>query len=261
MRQQIMIYESPRYLYSGDQYVTVEIGDEMTLKANFKVIGLDRTIKQAEIDGIIETFPGWRSLMVHYDNIKIKTADLIDEVQRVIEVAPEVKEVPSRLIELPVKYGGKYAPDLDFVAKENNMSPEEVIRIHSQTIHWVGMVGFTPGSPQLMQLDPSKLLSVRKYLSPRLYTPKGAIALGGSITAIYPVVSPGGYQMMGLTPVPIFDRYQSLEIFDLTPVLLRIGDRVRFKPVNDDGFDTCRQQVWEYSYKYIIKDEKFALGE
>jgi KipI family sensor histidine kinase inhibitor len=254
-----MIYEQPRYLYSGDQYLTVEIGDEMTLAANFNVIGLDRAINEAGITGFIETFPGWRSLLLHYDSLAIRTEDLISELEKVVQAVPEVKEVPSRLIDLPVKYGGRWGSDLDFVAKENGISPEEVIRVHSETIHWVGMVGFTPGSPQLMQLNPPLLLSVRKYKSPRIYTPTGCIALGGSITAIYPVVSPGGYQMMGLTPVPIYDRFQSLEIFEESPVLLRIGDRIRFVCVEDDEFDFIRQQVWECSYKYNIEEGTFSL--
>lgn len=254
-----MIYASPRYLFSGDQYLTIEIGDEMTLEANFKVIGLDSAIKQAGIKGFIETFPGWRSLLLHYDSILIRTQDLISELKRLVEQIPVIKEVPSRLIELPVKYGGRWGPDLGFIAKSNNISPEEVVRIHSETIHWVGMVGFTPGSPQLMQLRPSMLLSVPKYTSPRIYTPQGTIGLGGSITAIYPVVSPGGYQMMGLTPVPIYDRFQSLSVFEKSPVLLRIGDRIKFVPVDIEEFDYIRQKVWECSYEYKIKQERFSL--
>jgi urea carboxylase len=254
-----MIYESPRYLYSGDQYLTIEIGDEMTLRANFKIIALDMAVKEAGIKGFIETFPGWRSLLLSYDNLVIRTADLISELKTALDEIPEVTEVPSRLIDLPVKYGGRWGPDLDFVAKSNDISPEEVARIHSETIHWTGMVGFTPGSPQLMQLNPSMLLSVPKYVSPRIYTPKGTIALGGSITAIYPVVSPGGYQMMGITPVPIYDRYQSLSIFEKSPVLLRIGDRIRFVPVDADELDYIRQMVWEGSYEFKIKEERFSL--
>jgi KipI family sensor histidine kinase inhibitor len=254
-----MIYESPRYLHSGDQYLTIEIGDEMTLKANFKVIGLDLAIKEARIKGFIETFPGWRSLLLHYDSMAIQTKDLISELENIVRQIPEVKEVPSRLIELPVKYGGRWGPDLAFVAKSNHIPPEEVVRIHSETIHWVGMVGFTPGSPQLMQLKPSMLLSVPKYTSPRIYTPMGTVALGGSITAIYPVVSPGGYQMMGLTPVPIYDRFQSLSIFEKSPVLLRIGDRIKFVSVDVDEFDFIRQKVWECSYEYKIRQETFSL--
>ena len=254
-----MIYESPRYLYSGDQYLTIEIGDEMTLKANFKVIGLDLAIKEARIKGFIENFPGWRSLLIHYDSTMIGTKDLISELKKTVEKIPEVKEVPSRLIELPVKYGGRWGPDLGFIAKSNHIPPEEVVRIHSETIHWVGMVGFTPGSPQLMQLKPPMLLSVPKYTSPRIYTPMGTIALGGSITAIYPVVSPGGYQMMGLTPVPIYDRFQSLSIFEKLPVLLRIGDRIKFVSVDVEEFDNIRQKVWECSYEYKIKQEIFSL--
>lgn len=254
-----MIYESPRYLFSGDQYLTVEIGDEMSLQANFKVIGLDQAIKQARIKGYIETLPGWRSLLLHYDSLVIRTNDLVSELKKLVGQIPEVKEVPSRLIELPVKYGGRWGPDLGFVAKSNNLSPDEVVRIHSETIHWVGMVGFTPGSPQLMQLKPSMLLSVPKYTSPRIYTPQGTIALGGSITAIYPVVSPGGYQMMGLTPVPIYDRFQSLSIFEKSPVLLRMGDRIKFVSVDSEEFDYIRQKVWECSYEYKIKQEIFSL--
>lgn len=254
-----MIYELPRYLYSGDQFLTIEIGDEMTLEANFKVIGLDSAIKQAGIKGFIETFPGWRSLLLHYDSMIIRTEDLISELQKVVKAIPEVKEVSSRLFELPVKYGGRWGPDLAFIAENNNITADEVVRIHSETIHWVGMVGFTPGSPQLMQLKPSMLLSVPKYKSPRIYTPTGTIALGGSITAIYPVVSPGGYQMMGLTPVPIYDRFQSLSIFEKSPVLLRIGDRIKFVQVNAEEFDYTRQKVWECSYEYKIKQESFSL--
>ena len=254
-----MIYESPRFLYSGDQYLTIEIGDEMTLKANFKVIGLDQAIKEANIEGVIETLPGWRSMLLSYDSLAIHTEHLISELTNVAGRIPEVTQIASRLIELPVYYGGTWGKDLDFVAQQNNVSVEDVIRIHTETVHWVGMVGFTPGSPQLMQLNPRKLLTVPKYVSPRLYTAKGTIAIGGSLTAIYPVPSPGGYQMIGLTPVPIYDRFQSFDIFEESPALLRIGDRVKFIPVDGEGFDQIRQQVWECSYKFSIQPETFSL--
>jgi len=254
-----MIYESPRFLYSGDQYLTIEIGDEMTLKANFRVIGLDKAIKEAAIRGVIETLPGWRSMLLSYDQLVIRTEELISELKNIAGRIPEVTQVASRLIELPVHYGGRWGKDLDFVGQQNNVSAEDVITIHTETIHWVGMVGFTPGSPQLMQLNPRQLLIVPKYVSPRLYTPKGTIGLGGSLTAIYPVPSPGGYQMIGLTPVPIYDRFQSFDIFEESPALLRIGDRVKFTRVGDEEFDQIRQQVWECNYKFSIKSETFSL--
>jgi KipI family sensor histidine kinase inhibitor len=254
-----MIYAEPRFLYSGDQYLTIEIGDEMTLKANFKVIGLDQAIKEATIKGVVETLPGWRSMLLSYDPLEIHTEDLISELRSVTKRIPEVSEIASRLITLPVKYGGSWGKDLGFVAEQNHCSVEDVITIHTETIHWVGMVGFTPGSPQLMQLNPRQLLIVPKYISPRLYTAKGTIGLGGSLTAIYPVPSPGGYQMMGLTPVPIYDRFQSLEVFEESPALLRIGDRIKFVAVNAEEFDQVRQQVWEGNYKFSIKSETFSL--
>ncbi len=254
-----MIYEAIRYLYSGDQFLTIEIGDEMSLRANFKVIGIDNAIKQAEIAGVIETLPGWRSMLLHYDSLKIRTSDLISELKKAVERVSEVTEVPSRLIELPVKYKGKWGPDIGFIAGQNGVTEDEAVKIHSETIHWVGMVGFTPGSPQLMQLDPVKLLSVPKYKSPRVYTPQGTIALGGSLTAIYPVPSPGGYQMMGLCPVPVYDRFQTLGAFEKSPVLLRIGDRIKFVPVETEEFDFARQQVWECTYKFSIKEGIYKL--
>lgn len=255
-----MIYPQTRYLNSGDQYLSIEIADEMSLRANFQVIGLDRAIKAAAIKGVVETLPGWRSILLHYDATKISCADLVEELKRVEQTMDQVEELPSRLIELPVKYGGQWGTDIEFVAKENGITVEEVIAIHSETTHWVGMVGFTPGSPQLMQLNPRQLLSVPKYQSPRLYTPIGTIALGGSITAYYPVVSPGGYQMIGLSPVPIFDRFQTLHVFEESPVLLKIGDRVRFRSIVDaDEMDFIRQQVYEGSYQFQIQEESFSL--
>jgi KipI family sensor histidine kinase inhibitor len=254
-----MIYESIRYLHSGDQFLTIEIGDEMSLRANFKVIGIDKAIKQARITGVIETLPGWRSMLLHYDSLKIRTGDLIAEIKKAVQRIPAVTEVPSRLIELPVKYKGLWGPDMGFIAEQHGLTEDEVVRIHTKTLHWVGMVGFTPGSPQLMQLNPSQLLTVPKYTSPRLYTPQGTIALGGSLTAIYPVVSPGGFQMMGLCPVPVYDRFQALEAFETSPVLLRIGDRIKFVSVDFDEFDFIRQQVWECCYKIKIEQGTYSL--
>lgn len=256
-----MIYPEPRFLFSGDEYLTIELGDEMTLKANFLVIALNEAIGQADLIGFRETFPGWRSVLLSYDSLAVKTADLITELKSLLRQIPAVSEVPSRLIELPCKYGPPWGKDLDFVAQQNRLPPEEVARIHAETIHWTGMVGFTPGSPQLMQLNPEVLLSTPKYTSPRLYTPTGAIGLGGSITAHYPVVSPGGYQLIGLCPVPIYDRFQTLAQFEESPVLLRIGDRIKYQPVEGEEYDQIRQLVIEYRYEYRISEGTYRLPD
>ena len=257
-----MIYPQARYLSSGDQYLTVEIGDDMTLESNFKVLGLDLAIKAAGIPGLVETLPGWRSILVHFDSLVTDVDRFIDALREAERSAGGAGAVPSRVIELPVLYGGRYGPDLGFVAQANGLaSPEEAAARHAASLHWVGMVGFTPGSPQLKFLDETKLMSVPKYTRPRLYTPEGCIGLGGSITAIYPVVSPGGYQMMGLTPVPIYDRFQSLPDFEESPILLRLGDRVRFVPVTLEECDAVRQQVRECTYRITIKEETVTLED
>jgi len=255
-----VIYPETRYLFSGDQYLTVEIGDDMTLESNFKVLGLDLAIKAAKIPGLEETLPGWRSILVHFDSLVIDVDALVAALREAEESAAGAEAVPSRLIELPVLYGGRYGPDLPYVAEANGLrSPEEAAARHAAALHWVGMVGFTPGSPQLKFLDETKRMSVPKYTRPRLYTPEGCIGLGGSITAIYPVVSPGGYQMIGLTPVPIYDRFQSLPDFEESPILLRLGDRVRFVPLTLEECDLIRQQVRECTYRISIKEETVTL--
>lgn len=257
-----MIYQETRYLFSGDRYITVEIGDDMTFASNFKVLGLDLAIKAAKISGVIETLPGWRSILIHFDSLVIGVGDLIAALRDVEREAGGAGAVPSRIIELPVLYGGRYGPDLRFVAQANGLgAPEEAAERHAASLHWVGMVGFTPGSPQLKFLDETKLMSVPKYSRPRLYTPEGCIGLGGSITAIYPVVSPGGYQMIGITPVPIYDRFQSLPDFEESPILLRLGDRVRFVPVTLEECDAIRQQVREGTYRIAIREETVTLKD
>ncbi|MFQ6111616.1 MAG: carboxyltransferase domain-containing protein, partial [Nitrospinota bacterium] len=131
--------------------------------------------------------------------------------------------------------------------------------VHSSAQHWIGMVGFTPGSPQLMFFRAERTLSAPKYQRVRTYTPEGTIGLGGSLTAIYPVPSPGGYQMLGLTPLPIYDRFQSLPDFERSPILLRLGDRVKFIPIDDAECENLRQQVRECVYRFNIKEEMVSV--
>lgn len=255
-----MIYPETRYLVAGDQWLTIEIGDEISLELNFKVIALDNAVKEAKIPGLIETLPTYRSLLVHFDNLKIEMQALIQAIKEVEKGVGGMTSIPSRLVELPVRYGGRWGKDLEYVAEINGLSVEETIKAHSDYPHWTGIVGFTPGLPFLVSLTPGKRLTAPKYEVVRTYTPEGTIGLGGTITSIYSTANPGGYQMLGLTPVPIYDPFQGLlREFEENPVLLRMGDRVKFNPIDDAELDFTRQQIREGSYRIKIADEMFSI--
>jgi KipI family sensor histidine kinase inhibitor len=201
--------------------------------------------------------------MIYFDNLKISAKQLIERAKEVVRNMGEVKSIPSRLIELPCRYGGKWGPDLKFVAEVNKLNgEEEAAEYHYSAPHWVGIVGFTPGHPFLMSLNPPhKILNAPKYKIPRTYTPVGTLGHGGNITSMYTVPSPGGYQKIAFCPVPIYDPFQRLDQFTDSPILLRVGDRIKFRPITDDEMDDLRQQVVECSYQYKITEEMFLLKE
>jgi len=258
-----MFYDEPRYLIAGDRYLSVEIANAMNIQTSFRVLALDRALKEAKIPGMIETVLTYRADMIYFDNLKISAKQLIERAKEVVRNMGEVKSIPSRLIELPCRYGGKWGPDLKFVAEVNKLNgEEEAAEYHYSAPHWVGIVGFTPGHPFLMSLNPPhKILNAPKYKIPRTYTPVGTLGHGGNITSMYTVPSPGGYQKIAFCPVPIYDPFQRLDQFTDSPILLRVGDRIKFRPITDDEMDDLRQQVVECSYQYKITEEMFLLKE
>lgn len=258
-----MFFDEPRYLIAGDRYISVEIANAMNIQTSFRVLALDRAIREAKIPGIIETVLTYRADMIYFDNLNISAKELIARVKEIVRNMGEVESVPSRLIELPCCYGGKWGPDLKFVAEVNKLNgEEEAAEWHYSAPHWVGIVGFTPGHPFLMSLNPpNKMLNAPKYKIPRTYTPVGTLGHGGNITSMYTVPSPGGYQKIAFCPVPIYDPFQRLDQFTDSPILLRVGDRIKFRPIDNNEMDDIRQLVWECSYQYKIKEEMFSLKE
>ncbi|MBW2024802.1 MAG: allophanate hydrolase subunit 1 [Deltaproteobacteria bacterium] len=258
-----MFYPQPRFLVAGDRYISIEIANAMNIQTSCLSVAMERAIKNAGVGEIIETIITYRAVMIYFDNLRIDLDKMIEKLRKIVQVLPEVDEIPSRLIELPCRYGGKWGPDLAFVAEVNNLkSEEEAAEWHYFAPHWVGIVGFTPGHPFLMSLNPpNKILNAPKYKIPRTYTPVGTLGHGGNITSMYTVPSPGGYQKIGLCPVPIYDPYQRLEEFSESPILLRVGDRIKFCPINDDELDNLRQAVFDGLYSYKIEEGVFSLKE
>ena len=258
-----MFYEEPRYLIAGDRYISIEVANAMNIETSFRSLAITEAIKAARMEEIIETVITFRAVMVYFDNMKIRMSDLIERLKGIVDGVSEVEEVPSRIFELPARYGGKWGPDLGYVAVVNELSgEEEAAEWHYSGPHWVGIVGFTPGHPFLMSLNPpEKILNAPKYETPRTYTPVGTMGHGGNITSMYTLPSPGGYQMIAFCPAPLYDPYQRLEEFSDSPILLKVGDRIKFRPIDDDELDNLRQAVFEGLFTYTVEEGAFSLKD
>ena len=210
----------------GDSAVLVELGDEVQPSINRKVIELFIGLEDKPIKGIVEMVPAYSSLLVVYDPLKIGLIQLKNEIAKVREFLEDT-EIPEPKVErIPVVYGGDYGPDLGWVADYHGKSPEEIIDLHTGSTYQVYMIGFTPGYPYMGEL-PDELITPRRE-TPRTFVQKGSVGIAMSQTGIYSVDSPGGWQIIGWTPLALFDPSQ------WPPSLLNTGDRVQFFGIGEE---------------------------
>jgi len=273
-----MIYDQPRFSPAGDRYLLVVFGDELNLELNFKAQGLARAIREDNLAGVVETIPHFASLLIHYDPDRVTISTLEWEVLRLLETLGSEAdiELPSRLFYIPVHYNDpwtkaciddyilKVAPreyDPEYLVRLNNLSDvRELARVHAASEYWITSIGFRPGLPMLMPLDPRCRLRAPKYNPPRTWTPQGAIGVAGAASAIYATASPGGYQLFGITPVPIWDLSAKLAQFRDNPVLFKPGDRIRFVPVDREEHDHIAAEVEHGTYVYnYVPYQKFSV--
>ena len=221
------MYDEPKFLTAGDRAMVVEIGDSISPETNRRVHGLVRALEDRGLPEIVDLVPTYRSLLVLYDPLLSSFDGLRETVASLdSEAAGAGKEKPN-VVEVPTVYGGEHGPDLDFVAEHNGLSPEEVVEIHSGADYPVYMLGFTPGFPYLGGM--SERLHTPRLATPRTVTPGGSVGIAEAQTGVYPVQSPGGWRIIGRTPLALFDPERE------PPSLLDAGDIVRFAPVPDDG--------------------------
>ncbi|HEV2966184.1 MAG TPA: 5-oxoprolinase subunit PxpB [Chthoniobacterales bacterium] len=205
-----------------------------------KVLTAQQTLVAAKIPGVTELAPAYTSLALFYDPIRaIEAGAPVEDIfswfeQRIGDAISNAKNasahsIPSTTVEIPVCYASEFAFDLDDVARRAGLDVDGVVDLHSGTEYRVHCVGFTPGFPFLGGLSP-KLATPRRE-TPRTEIPAGSVGIGGMQTGIYPVKSPGGWNIIGRTPLRLFDPQKN------PPVLLRAGDRVRFRPINREEFD------------------------
>lgn len=273
-----MIYQEPRFLPGGDRYVLIEFGDEMNLELNFMAQGLADAIEHNKIGWVVETAPCFASMLVHYDPQQIRFADLKKEMLSLVgSLGPsEEIELDSRLFYFPTVYLDPWTKeavddyrakikektwDPQFIAELNGLADvQQFVRVHSGTEYWVASLGFWPGLPFMMPLDPRCRLTAPKYNPPRTWTPQGTIGMGGMSTAIYPVATPGGYQIFARTPVPIWDDKQRFPVFSESIVLFKPGDRVKFVPVGVEEFEYVERKVAEGTYPYnLVEYQRFSV--
>jgi inhibitor of KinA len=214
---------TPRFLLAGDAAVVVEFGNEINLEINHRVHALARALAEHPLPGLGEAVPTYRSLLLHYDPLRLSYAEVEMSVAEALQTCDATPPPELRLVEIPTVYGGEHGPDIGFVAEYNGLTVEEVIRLHSEATYTVYMLGFTPGFPYLGGL-PDALVTPRLE-TPRQRVPAGSVSIAGAQTGIYPLATPGGWRLIGWTPVMLFDPART------PPALLQPGDRVRFVPI------------------------------
>ena len=215
-----MLYDEPLFRIMGDRAVLVELGDGISPWINQKVRALYTGIAAQRIKGIKDLVPSYRSLTVVYNPLVISLESLESQLNEIWNTLDDARLPAPRTVEIPVVYGDKYGPDLEWIADYHKMTPQEVIRLHTQPMYQVYMIGFMPGYPYMGEV-PDKLVTPRRK-TPRIHVPAGSVGIAQKQTGIYPVASPGGWQIIGRTPVRLFDPQGQ------PPCLLEMGDRVKF---------------------------------
>lgn len=219
-KRKLFMHFKPRLFPLGDSSLLIQLGDEIDLAINQRVHALASLIEGSSIHGIIETVPAYATLLVHYDPLILSFTQLKNYLRTKVNLVEETSNREPRLVEVPVRYGGEYGIDLESAASALHLSVEDVIRLHSETIYTVYMMGFTPGFPYMGKLPDE--LAMPRLETPRTRVPAGTVAIAGSQTGIYSIDSPGGWRLIGWTPLKLFDPESE------SPFLFAPGDQVKF---------------------------------
>jgi len=210
----------------GDRGLLIELGARIDPAVNRRVKRLHRIIARERLHGVVETVPAYASLLVVFDPLQAAPEALKRQIAGMCDFEDENIAEQRAVVEVPVVYGGEAGPDLDAVAAYHGLSVDDVIRLHTGTVYRVYMIGFTPGFPYMGELP--EALDTPRRDTPRTHIPKGSVAIAQRQTGIYPVVSPGGWQIIGCTPLALFDPHKE------NSSLLTMGDAVRFNPITPE---------------------------
>ncbi|WP_281019399.1 MULTISPECIES: allophanate hydrolase subunit 1 [unclassified Minwuia] len=269
-----------RYTFGGDEHVFCEVDTEMSLEAFFKSLSMTNAVRESQIRGVTEICPANASFQIKFDPDIIKPDDMLAEIKK-LEVQAESAEssMDTRIVEVPVLYNDPWThetlmrfrerhqdpsgTDLDYSARINGYDTvDDFIAAHSGSPWFVSMVGFVAGLPFLYQtVEREKQIEVPKYLRPRTDTPKLTVGYGGCFSCIYSVRGAGGYQMFGVTPMPIFDPQQRIKYLQDFMIFFKPGDLVKFSPIDRDTYDAAVEAVEANEFEPKIRDVRFSLDE
>jgi KipI family sensor histidine kinase inhibitor len=230
---------SVRFLACADAALVVEFGDRIDRALSDRVLRLERSLRAALIEGVVETVPTFRSLLIHYDPLRIGAAALEQKVASLIDQEQPLERT-ARLWRVPVCYAPSLAPDLVAVADRTGLTPDAVAAIHAGCRYHVYMVGFLPGYGYMGDLP--EALRLPRRTDPRVRVPTGAVAIATALTAIYALESPGGWHLIGATPIRPFDPRRT------PPVLFQPGDGVAFEPIGEAEYQSLRTAARDGGY-------------
>jgi inhibitor of KinA len=220
--------EAPRLQRASDQSLLIYFGHQISLDAHDRVRRLVRLLELEPMEGLRNLHPAYCSLLIKFDPRKWRHDELERSLTRYLARLDDVALPPPREVQIPVCYGGEHGPDLMHVSAMHGMTPAQVIELHSSATYLVYFLGFIPGFAYLGEL-PDALVTPR-LATPRRSVPPGSVGIAGSQTGVYPFATPGGWRLLGRTPVSMF-RPEQKELS-----LLSIGDRVRFAPISSEQF-------------------------
>ena len=239
------IYAEPRFLPCGDLAMSVELGDEINREVNARVLALEYLIQQKRLVGVTETVPSYRSLLVYYDPVTAGWDQMTASLRALwCEARPEILP-PARMVEVPCAYGGDLGFELEAAAGKIGLPADEVEQLHAAADYYVYFVGFTPGLPYMTGMP--ERLHIPRLDQPRTKTPPGSVSIGGIQCCIYSVESPGGFWVLGRTPLRLYDPTAA------DPILLRAGDHVRFHRITRPEFDAIAAAVADGTYRPRIE--------
>jgi KipI family sensor histidine kinase inhibitor len=227
------LFEKAEFRIAGDQGLLVEYGDAIDLAVNHKVRAMAIALGAELPEGVIEVIPTYRSLLIVYDPLKTAPQILKEILIALEQRLPDIQIPPPKTVEIPVCYGDEFGPDIEFVAKVHGLSVEEVVRQHCEPLYPIYMIGFTPGFPFLGGLP--ETLHTPRLETPRTLVPEGSVGIANNQTGMYPVASPGGWQLIGRTPLKLFAPERP------DPFLYQAGDCIKFKAISRDEYARLKE--------------------
>lgn len=227
--------EKPRFLLAGASCLFVEFADEIDCSANDAVTRLKRWFDKKSDLGVLECMPTYRSLAIYFDPLTLSAEKIIESAQKALSTQPENKKNKYTVISVPVCYGGRYGPDIENVASHAGVSVEGVVARHTGNVCHCYMIGFMPGFAYLGGMDAS--IATPRLQNPRSVIPGGSVGIAGKQTGIYPMDAPGGWQLIGRTPLKLFMPKAE------SPTHIKAGYGVRFVSISEDRYKDIASQV------------------